>query len=340
MGADNSIPTSLHLTRTAGFSVAGRWDGTALALIPRDLHPLIQAYWLHLRSTDRPALRSSYRGPEPIPFRTEDGLATLSPDGIAIGHSGNFFVTDRINHKISVYSKDFKFIRSFGKPGQGFDDGGLHYPANLVFNLDDNLIVLDATLRVQVFDSFTGEFISRLECLHLVRPMGIAICQSGNVIISDIQSHRIYVYTSEGNFIRRIGEAGREYGQLWNPVGVAVDPLNDNIVVVEAGTHRIQIFDPMGKSLRIIDRLVGGGRVFGTLQYPSGVCIDKEGNIVICDQEHHRICVVSREGEFLKCLGKEGRERNERMWKPFSVILDRDGILYVGQPYSQGVYFE
>ena len=51
----------------------------------------------------------------------------------------------------------------------------------------------------------------------------------------DCLNNRVQLFTNEGVFIGTFGSEGRDDGQFWRPMGVAVDS-DDRIIVVDQGT--------------------------------------------------------------------------------------------------------
>lgn len=73
------------------------------------------------------------------------------PMGVSIGADGqHIFVTEFGNHRISIFEKDGRFVRSLGKYGMG--TGELCYPAGITMDSDGYIYVCDqGNNRIQVF---------------------------------------------------------------------------------------------------------------------------------------------------------------------------------------------
>src|SRR5438445_3031019 len=72
------------------------------------------------------------------------------------------------------------------------------------------------------------------------RPVGIALDNSGNVYVTDLNRH-IQVFSSDGTFIRQWGSLGNGDGQFDNPGGIAIDS-HGNVYVADRSNNRIQKF--------------------------------------------------------------------------------------------------
>jgi len=74
----------------------------------------------------------------------------------------------------------------------------------------------------------------------LLRPLGVAWDAQGNVWISNAGRARVEQYTSDGGYIRAVGET--DPGKLLSPYGVAVDPARDRVYVADVAARMVQIY--------------------------------------------------------------------------------------------------
>jgi len=94
------------------------------------------------------------------------------------------------------------------------------------------------------------------------------------------------------------GRRGVRNGDLVRPRAAAIDAL-DHLYIVDF-TPRIQVFDRDGQFL---------GPCWTTPDYrngrPSGLSIDRDGNLLVSDSHYNCVRVYSPEGQELRVLGKE-----------------------------------
>jgi DNA-binding beta-propeller fold protein YncE len=95
---------------------------------------------------------------------------------------------------------------------------------------------------------------------------------------------------------------------------IFINWLVENIIIMN-GDCRVLIFKP---SFEFIRSFGSRGRQRGQFEDPSGIAIDREGNLIIADTGNHRIQRFLPSGEFLSEFRTGGG--------PFGVVVDCEGI--------------
>jgi DNA-binding beta-propeller fold protein YncE len=121
----------------------------------------------------------------------ETGLDIFdSPTGVAVASNGDIYISEghgeakANNSRIMVFTRDGKFLKTFGTRGSG--DGQLRSPHALAFDSRDHLYVADrGNSRVVVFDK-DGNFLAAWK--QFGRPSGIAIDKNDLLYVADSQS--------------------------------------------------------------------------------------------------------------------------------------------------------
>ena len=75
----------------------------------------------------------------------------------------------------------------------------------------------------------------------LQEPFGVVILPNEYIAVTESNAHRVSIFSSEGNLVLRFGGYGSEPGKFNTPRGIAVR-LFDELVIVDSGNNRIQIF--------------------------------------------------------------------------------------------------
>ena len=135
--------------------------------------------------------------------------------------------------------------------------------------------------------------------------------------------------------------------RLNNPQGVAIDN-NGNIYIADTINHRIRKIETSGVITTIAGsggRGVGNGAFGGdgglatsaTLNLPSGVAVDNNGNIYIADSGNHRIRKIDTSGVIATIAGTgtnsfsgdTGLATSASLNIPQGVAVDNDGNIYI-----------
>ena len=138
---------------------------------------------------------------------------------------------------------------------------------------------------------------------------GIAVNREGKLVVTDFKGDCAYVFSQEGNCLKKIGSQGSNSGQFHHPAGFSF--LNDNeILIADPNNHRMQHINiQTGTVVKSLGKLGGEKR---ELSGPVDVCLDDEGRIVVTECSNQRIHVLSKEGETISIFGDSGPEKLNR----------------------------
>ena len=159
----------------------------------------------------------------------------------------------------------------------------------------------------------------------LSKPWGIALNQSGEVVVTSLLGKCVSVFSSSGDNLRSFGTEGSGQGQFINPHGVAVDG-EGNILVADCNNHRIQKFTAKGQFLT-----AEGTKGSGSLQFNEvrDIAINISNNkVYVVDNINHRIQVLNPDLTFSNTFGKRGRNKGEFSY-PSAIACDGTGNVYV-----------
>ncbi|OWF42353.1 RING finger protein nhl-1-like [Mizuhopecten yessoensis] len=131
-------------------------------------------------------------------------------------------------------------------------------------------------------------------------------------------------YQDKGRAIIRFGQRGTDFMQFTWPRGVATTREN-NILVADSSNHRVQVFDSVGKFVKVFGSYGQGEGEFDCL---SGIAVNSFGQVIISDRYNHRIQVYNRHCEFELAFGTEGSDQGQ-MLNPWGVACDNMGFIYV-----------
>ena len=137
------------------------------------------------------------------------------PTDIAFAPNGDFFITDGYgNSRVAKFSKDGRFIRTWGSKGTA--PGQFNLPHSIVIDSRNRVIVGDRTnKRVQVFD-LDGKFLEMWT--DLGAPYGLAIARDDTLFTSDADAGTITV-SKNGKVLDVIENLGRPHEITLDPSG-------------------------------------------------------------------------------------------------------------------------
>jgi sugar lactone lactonase YvrE len=245
-----------------------------------------------------------------------DGTGSASrfsgPGGIAADSASNLYVADTANNtirKITASGSVSTLAGSAGQPGSGDGSG----------------------INAQFFG-----------------PQGMAADPAGNLYVADTANHIIRKLTPAGSVSTLAGSPGNPgaadgpggLAQFNQPQGVAAD-ASSNVYVADTGNHTIRRIAPDGT----VSTLAGspgesgdadGPAAIARFNWPSGLAIDRLGNIYVADCVNHAVRQITPAGVVSTLAGlpgvwgnADGANSDARFFQPQGIALDPTGNLYV-----------
>ena len=98
-------------------------------------------------------------------------------------------------------------------------------------------------------------------------------------IVADSGNSCLKIFSTSGNFLRKIGERGYANGQFLKPYGVCVDQ-HGNILVSDRESGHVQRFTIEGRFT---------GKTVTKLNWPWGMATMPDGRILVCDHSAKKI---------------------------------------------------
>lgn len=245
-------------------------DGGSLLCVADSSTRVVQCYDLN----NREVFYIRQAGDEPL----------ASPVGVAFDSNGNVLVSDSINARVYVFSRQGEYLREFGNGETTFKR-----PAGIAVAGNGDVYVVDVLAhKLKKFDKdghYRGEFPRDGSGEPLSLPSNVAVDREGNTYVTDSMNFTIKKYDRNGNFLRSFGEVGDAPGSFARPRGVAVDS-ELHVYAVDASFDNFQIFDQEGKLLLFVGKPGNGP---GEFYLPSGLFIDKHDRIFVADTYNKRI---------------------------------------------------
>jgi len=115
------------------------------------------------------------------------------------------------------------------------------------------------------------------------------------------------------------------------PTGLALDTQNRLLYVADTELDQVLVYDADSfKPLRKIGTTGHNHELTtpGDFSKPTGLAVDHEGNLYVCDTMNNRIEVFDADGTFLQAYGKNG-DAPPNFARPKGVAIDSDGHIWV-----------
>ena len=160
------------------------------------------------------------------------------PRGLCIDSNGDVFVADNNNHRVSVFSRDLKFLNCLTTQQ-------LRNPQDVKVT-QDSVVVLDRSPNCIHFFSRSGDLlrscVTQGEDGMVYGPHFFCLDTAGNILITDFYRDSIKVLSPSGQLIHTIGKEGHGRGELYDPCGICVTQSGTIFVVSDNRNFGLQSF--------------------------------------------------------------------------------------------------
>ena len=300
-----------------------------------------------------------------------DGSGTSAsfnqPLGATADPSGNIFIAEAGSHIIRKITPAGQVSIFAGSYSQGFTNGtgtsaSFYHPVGLASDASGNIYVADednnvirlitpggavSTLAGNGAQGINTGAVTAATAMFKY-PCGVAVDGSGNVYVADTYNNMIrkisggMVSIFAGNISGTAGTAdGQGTAASFNqPFSVVTDAAG-NVYVTDRTSAKIRKITPSG----LVSTLAGSGTAGyldattgTTAQFnaPTGLAIDKAGNLYVADENNNRIRKVTPGGivTTLSGTGAQGSANGagtaSTFYLPFGIAADAGGLVYVG----------
>lgn len=291
-----------------------------------------------------------------------------SPGGVAVDSFGNVYVADQGNDLIRKISPEGAVSTLAGSAGvTGNTDGPgstalFYYPAGIAVDSSGNVYVADegnnmvrkitpeGMVTTLAGSGSFGYADGKGTSASFYDPISVAVDSFGNVYVADSGNHLIRQITSDGMVSILAGSAGVSgstdgtgtAATFNKPFGVGVDS-SGNVYVADTYNHLIRKITKEG----VVSTLAGSGNVgaknglgmFASFNFPTGVAVDKSGNVYVADFHNNLIRKITVGGEVMalalsRSSWSNGGKTAKPFYKPTGIAVDSSGNVYVADTFN------
>ena len=197
--------------------------------------------------------------------------------------------------------------------------------------------IADSKVRaVFIVNPETGDYkmVKNGSDTHFQWPTGLAIDDSDRLFVSDSGLHHVLIFDPNHKVESAITEG------LYDPGGLAIDNENRQLYVSDAEQDLVLVYDadPPYKLIRKIGKpgTKHTSTEPGEFAKPTGVALDREGNLYVSDTWNDRIEVFDPDGVFIRAFGKAG-DGPGFFARPKGIAIDGDGHIWVADAMQNRV---
>lgn len=195
-------------------------------------------------------------------------------------------------------------------------------PHSIVVDKSGNMYVTDTYARAVYVLNLENETIRQLKKPGgWTSPLGLGIDNENNILaISDRNTVTMMDYKT-GQILRVLGP-GEGFSV---PQGIAFDPKNRYMYVVDTKGSAVYKYDYNGKRLATIASIGSGPR---GVYYPAHAAVDSQGRLFVVDTMNWQIKIYDSDGEFIRAFGSHGSLPGQ-FNRPKGISVSKDGIIAI-----------
>lgn len=198
----------------------------------------------------------------------------------------------------------------------------LQAPARIATDAAGTIYVTDPQAgQVVVLDAIGRAVATRA---GFASPLGIAVDAGGRIYLGEEQTGSVSVFDAGWNLLYKLGGGDGEF-QL--PNHIALDRSN-TVFVSDSKANAIKVY----AGATLVNQFGTAGTANGQFDFPAGICLRTNGEIMVVDQNNDRAQVFDPNGAFLRryrfagMLGPSGRKQG--------AVLDNAGRFYVADAFQ------
>jgi DNA-binding beta-propeller fold protein YncE len=270
--------------------------------------------------------------PKRIPVIDYSNIVWPNPPAIARIKYQAFYSAQKLSQVESQNTKKQKWMDRLAGTQAASDNSKVLFqlaePYGLAVDSKNNLYVADQKVgAIFIFNTETREvdLIKNQTHAHFVRIIGLAMDDNDRLFVSDPGLRHILVFDANHKADDIITEGLKEPGAL------AIDKENRLLYVADVALDQVLVYD--ADSFKLLRKIGTTGHNHelttpGDFAKPTGLAVDQDGSLYVCDTLNNRIEIFDADGKFISTFGKAG-DGPGHFARPKGVAIDSDGHVWV-----------
>jgi len=270
--------------------------------------------------------------PKPPPVIDYSNIVWPNPPAIARIRYQAFYAAQKLSQVDTAPTKKEKWMDRLAGTQPQAESGKVLFqlaePYGMAVDSKNNLYVADQKVgAIFIFNTETREatLIKNKVEAHFARIIGLAMDDGDRLFVSDPGLRHILVFNAAHKAEDVITDGMVEPGAL------ALDKENRLLYVSDIELDQVLVYD--ADSFKLLRKIGTTGHKHelttpGDFAKPSGIAVDAEGNLYVCDTLNDRVEVFDADGKFISTYGKNG-DGPGYFSRPKGVAIDGDGHIWV-----------
>ncbi len=228
-------------------------------------------------------------------FSLGEGYGVKDPVDVFVDNEGKYYFVSTNTASVYVLSPALIPVMKFKV--KGFKGDNEFVPNHIAVNPKNEDIYITGVGKpyIVVFNK-NGKFRGYLYSESEVKGVkaysvisNVSVDSFGNVYLVALDFGQVFAFDKDGNFLKKFGTKGANFGQMSQPSSVAVDEKSGKIYVTDPMRHAVLTYNLGGD---FIYEFGGRGWAPGWFNYPVDVTVDNRGNVIVTDWLNERVQIL------------------------------------------------
>jgi sugar lactone lactonase YvrE len=271
--------------------------------------------------------------PKQVPVIDYSNIVWPNPPAIARIRYQAFYAAEKISQvEGATGTKKQKWMDRLAGTQPANDSGKVLFqlgePYGIAVDSKGNLYVADQKVgAIFIFNTETRdlELIKNRTHAHFDRIIGLAMDDGDRLFVSDPGLRHVLIFNAAHKPEDVITDG------LVSPGSLAIDRENRQLYVSDVELDQVLVYD--ADTLKLTRKIGTTGHNHeltspGDFAKPTGLAVDADGNLYVCDTLNDRIEIFDADGRFISTFGKNG-DGPGYFSRPKGVAVDGDGHIWV-----------